>query len=78
MYNLHVKRGEGEIEREMVLPNRMSLRPGLLWLTENLALIIQCLSLNNILLYFTYPVSWFRVPPGVQVPQAEDHSSKAP
>jgi hypothetical protein len=32
-------------ERErMALPNRMSLRPGLLWLTLNLALIIQCLS----------------------------------
>jgi hypothetical protein len=35
-------------EREMTLPNRMSLRPGLLWLTLNLALIIQCLSWNNI------------------------------
>jgi hypothetical protein len=32
-------------EREkMALPNRMSVRPGLLWLTLNLALIIQCLS----------------------------------
>jgi hypothetical protein len=29
---------------EMALPNRMSLRPGLLWLTLDLALIIQCLS----------------------------------
>jgi hypothetical protein len=29
-----------EREREMALPNRMSLRPGLLWLI----LIIQCLS----------------------------------
>jgi hypothetical protein len=32
-----------EREREkMALPNRMSLRPGLLWLTLNLALIILC------------------------------------
>jgi hypothetical protein len=28
--------------------NRMSLRPGLLWLTIKLALIIQCVSHNNI------------------------------
>jgi hypothetical protein len=35
-------------EREMALPNRMSLRPGLLWLTFNRALIIQCLSRNNV------------------------------
>jgi hypothetical protein len=27
----------------MALPNRMPLRPGLLWLTQNLAQIIQCL-----------------------------------
>jgi hypothetical protein len=34
-----------ERQREkMALPNRMSLRPGLLWLTLNLALDIQCLS----------------------------------
>jgi hypothetical protein len=26
----------------MVLPNRMSFRPGLLWLTINLSLIIGC------------------------------------
>jgi hypothetical protein len=37
-----------EREREMALPNSMSLCPGLLWLTLNLALIIQCLSLNNL------------------------------
>jgi hypothetical protein len=36
----------------MALPNRMSLRPGLLWLTLNLALIIQCLSWNNIFIFF--------------------------
>jgi hypothetical protein len=30
--------------KKTALPNRMSLRPGLLWLTLNLALIIQCLS----------------------------------
>jgi hypothetical protein len=42
-------------ERErnkMALPNRMSLLPGLLWLTLNLALIIQCLSRNNIFIFF--------------------------
>jgi hypothetical protein len=41
----------------MALPNRMSLRPGLLWLTLNLALIIQCLPWNNIFISFnfTYP-----------------------
>jgi hypothetical protein len=42
--------GESSIrirQREMTLPNRASLRPGLLWLTLNLALIIQCLSRNN-------------------------------
>jgi hypothetical protein len=33
----------------------MSLRPGLLWLTLNLALIIQCLSRNNIFFDFAYP-----------------------
>jgi hypothetical protein len=35
-------KGEKEREREMAPPNRMSLRPGLLWLTPNLVLIIQC------------------------------------
>jgi hypothetical protein len=33
-----------EREREMALTNQMSLRPSLLWLILNLALIIQCLS----------------------------------
>jgi hypothetical protein len=37
-------RRQREREREIALPNRMSLCPGLLWLTLNLALIIQCLS----------------------------------
>jgi hypothetical protein len=48
----------------MALPNRMSLRPSLLWLTLNLALIIQCLSRNNILIFFnvTYPLRCLRVP----------------
>jgi hypothetical protein len=36
---------------KMALPNRMSLRPGLLWLTLNLALMIQCLSRNNIFIF---------------------------
>jgi hypothetical protein len=31
----------------MTLPNRLSLRPGLLWLTLNLALICPCLSGSN-------------------------------
>jgi hypothetical protein len=42
-----------EREREMSLHNRMSLRPGLLWLTLILALIIQCLSWNNIFFNIT-------------------------
>jgi hypothetical protein len=47
----------------MALPNRMSLCPGLLWLTLNLALIIQCLSWNNIFFFnFTYPLRCLRVP----------------
>jgi hypothetical protein len=32
----------------MALRNPLSLRQGLLWLSLNLALIIQCLSRNNI------------------------------
>jgi hypothetical protein len=40
----------------MALPNRMSLRPGLLWITLNLALIIQCLSQNNVF-FLTLPAS---------------------
>jgi hypothetical protein len=48
----------------MALPNRMSLRPGLLWLTLNLAPIIQCLSWNNIyyFLNFTYPLRRLSLP----------------
>jgi hypothetical protein len=57
----------------MALPNRMSLRPGLWWLTLNLAQIIQCLSWNNIFIYFnfTYPLRCLRVPQGVRVPQVD-------
>jgi hypothetical protein len=42
----------------------MSFRPGLLWPTLNLALVIQCLSRNNIIFFFdfTYHVRYFRVP----------------
>jgi hypothetical protein len=40
----------------------MSLRPGLLWLTLNLALITQCLSRNIIFFNFTYPVRCLLVP----------------
>jgi hypothetical protein len=48
----------------MALPNRMSLRPCVLWLTLNLALIIQCLSWNNIFISFnfTYPLRCLRIP----------------
>jgi hypothetical protein len=42
----------------MAHPNRMSLRPGLLWLTLNPALIIQCFE-NILFLDFTYPVRCF-------------------
>jgi hypothetical protein len=53
----------------MEFPNRMSLRPGFLWLTLNPALIIQYLSWNNIYIFFnfTYPVRC------VCVPQVEYH-----
>ena len=61
----------------MALPNRMSLLPGLLWLTQNLALIIQCLSWNNTFFFnFTYPLICLRFPPGVRVPQVEYHCSR--
>jgi hypothetical protein len=43
-----IKEGGGEIK----LPNAMSLRPGLLWLTLNLALVIQCLSRNNTRIFY--------------------------
>jgi hypothetical protein len=49
----------------MAVPNRMPLRPGFLLLTSNLALIIQCLSRNNIFFFFfdfTYLVRCFLVP----------------
>jgi hypothetical protein len=50
----------------MVLPNRMSLRPGLVWLALNLALIIQCLLRNNIYIYTFFqsymPIMMFCVP----------------
>jgi hypothetical protein len=42
-----------EREKKKALPNRMSLRPGLLWLTVNLAMIIQCLSWNNISIFIS-------------------------
>jgi hypothetical protein len=56
--------------------NRISLRPGLQRLTLNVALIIQCLSWNNFLFNFTYPVRCFRLPLGVRVPQVEYHCFK--
>jgi hypothetical protein len=46
----------------MALLNRMFLRPALLWLTQNMALIIQCLSRNNPPPpNFAYPVRCLRV-----------------
>jgi hypothetical protein len=56
----------------MAPPNRMSLSPGLLWLTLNLSLIIPCLSWNNIYFFFnfTYPLRCLRVP------QVEYHCSR--
>jgi hypothetical protein len=40
---IRMHKAEREREKKMALPNRMPLCPGLLWLTLNLALIIQCL-----------------------------------
>jgi hypothetical protein len=39
----------------MALPDRMSLRPFLLWLTLNLALLVQCLSRNTIFCPYYIP-----------------------
>jgi hypothetical protein len=50
---------EREREWEMTLTNVMPSRPGLLWVTLDLALIIQCLSRFSF--NFTYPVRCFRV-----------------
>jgi hypothetical protein len=41
MYFNKAKLYERERKREMAYSNRMSLRPGILWLTLNLALTIQ-------------------------------------
>jgi hypothetical protein len=67
-------------DENAALANRMSLRPGLLWLTLDLILIIQCLSRNNIFLIslsaqdiFAYPLTYLCASPGVHVPQVEDH-----
>jgi hypothetical protein len=58
-------------KREMALPNRMSLRPGLLWLTLNLALISPYVRLLWLTLYiyiyiywFVYPLNCLPPPPG--------------
>jgi hypothetical protein len=52
MWNKLKLAAQMEREKKMALPNRMSLRPDLLWLNLNLALMIQCLSRNNIYIYF--------------------------
>jgi hypothetical protein len=53
----------------MALPNRMSLRPGLLCLTTNLALIIQRLSRNIVCFQFYIPRKRFsRTPARRQLP----------
>jgi hypothetical protein len=44
----------------MVLPNRMSLSPGLLWLTVNLAPIIHCFSQYYYLFYIPRTMVWTR------------------
>jgi hypothetical protein len=41
-----------------ILPNVMSLRPGLVWLTPNLTVIIHCLSRNPFFFNVIYPVEW--------------------
>jgi hypothetical protein len=56
----------------------MFLHPGLLWLTLNLALIIQRVLRNNMYIYFfspilLIPITCFRVPPGLRLSQVEDH-----
>jgi hypothetical protein len=48
----------------------MPLRPGFVWLTINLALIIQCLS-RFLFLNFTYPLRCVCVLPVVRVPQVD-------
>jgi hypothetical protein len=64
----------------MALPNVVSLRPGFLWLTLNLDLIIRCLSRNTIFFFFsnfTYAVNVFAYLLGcLRVPQVEDHCSR--
>jgi hypothetical protein len=56
----------------MALPNRMSLRPGLLWLTLNLALFILRFSRSSTSFFsFIYPVMYLRVLPEARVPQVE-------
>jgi hypothetical protein len=50
----------------------MTLRPGLLWLTQNLILVSQYLSRDNIFLEFTCPVRYSRVPLGVRLLQVEN------
>jgi hypothetical protein len=69
----------------MVLPNRMSLHPGLLWVALNLTLIIQCLSRNNIYIYFFFrfyqlhkmfsrtPLRCIRLSTKLSITQFEDH-----
>jgi hypothetical protein len=53
----------------MVLPKRMPLHLGLLWLTLNLALIIQCLSQKTFFFSILHT-------PGVRVFHVEDNCSR--
>jgi hypothetical protein len=55
--------------------NRMSLRPSLLWLTLNLALLIQCL-LGHIYISFYMLRKMFSLTSGVRLPQVEDYCSR--
>jgi hypothetical protein len=67
----------------MAPPNRMSLRPGLLWLTLNLVLIILCLSRHYIYYIYIYIYiyqfffSILHIPVRcLRVPQVESHWSR--
>jgi hypothetical protein len=66
------QRRERERERNVALPDRMFLLLCLLWLALNLALIIQCLSLNNLFIYFLIlgtPYDVFAYPRGYAYPR---------
>jgi hypothetical protein len=66
-------------ERHNTLPYRKSLRPGLLWLTLNLAPIFQCLSWNIFSQFYLPPQDVFAYPQRrIRLPQVEDHCYRQP